>query len=263
LKGDDVEYADFKAAIVQRFNDKQTDQYNYTRLQNASQERDESPEVYLDRLRKLCQRTVQQTGDPVEQAILNREADKRHLVACINGLRGVPGKQVRLQMPGTIDKALNMAKVAANAERAERDHERDERGPRQRVIAVGGNRGHFQGRTVWNHRNKSQEGSYRADWGRSIPSPRADAEEQGLAPSGLRVELLWEGAWHQVLDRLGVRPLQKGVRPQGRRTMTIVMRAATLRVSSVIIVGFTDITDENVEGDVRGVPVLNLTTQTG
>jgi hypothetical protein len=39
--------------------------------------------------------------------------------------------------------------------------------------------------------------------------------------------------------------------------MTIVMHAATLRVSSVIIVGFTDISDEIVEGDERGVPVSN------
>jgi hypothetical protein len=69
LKSDDIEYADFKAAFIQRFKDKQTDQYNYTKLQNASQERDDSPETYLDRLRKLCQKTVRQTGDPVEQGI--------------------------------------------------------------------------------------------------------------------------------------------------------------------------------------------------
>jgi hypothetical protein len=91
LKGDETEYLDFKAVFMQRFKDKQTDQYNYTRLQNASQMKDESPEMYLDRLRKLCQRTVQQTENPVEQAILNREADKRLLAAFISGLRGVPG----------------------------------------------------------------------------------------------------------------------------------------------------------------------------
>jgi hypothetical protein len=85
LKGDEIEYADFRAIFVQRFKDKQTDQYNYTRLQNASQMKDESPEMYLDRLRKLCQRTVQQTGNPVEQAIPNREADKRLLAAFIRG----------------------------------------------------------------------------------------------------------------------------------------------------------------------------------
>jgi hypothetical protein len=62
----------------------------------------------------------------VEQAVLSREADKRLLAAFISGLRGVPGKQVRLQMPGTIDTALNMAIVATNAERAERNQKRRE-----------------------------------------------------------------------------------------------------------------------------------------
>jgi hypothetical protein len=165
LKGDEIEYADFRAMFVQRFKDKQTDQYDYTRLQNASQMKDESPEIYLDRLRKLCQRTVQQTENPVEQAILNREADKRLLAAFISGLRGVPGKHVRLQMPDTIDRALNMAIVATNAEIPERDGEREERAPRQRVFAVRGNRGNLQGPSVWNPRNKSQEGNYRVGSG--------------------------------------------------------------------------------------------------
>jgi hypothetical protein len=161
LKVDEIEYADFKAIFVQRFKDKQTDQYNYTRLQNASQVKDENPEMYLDRLRKLCQRTVQQTENPVEQAILKREADKRLLAAFISGLRGVPGKQVRLQMPDTIVRALNMAIVATNAEKSERDGERDEKVIRQRVFAVRGGRGNIQGPSVWNPRNKSQEGNYR------------------------------------------------------------------------------------------------------
>jgi hypothetical protein len=47
LKGDDVEYADFRRAFIRRFRDKLTDQCNYTSLQNASQERDESPEIYI------------------------------------------------------------------------------------------------------------------------------------------------------------------------------------------------------------------------
>jgi hypothetical protein len=49
LKGENVEYVDFKAVFVQRFKEKQTDQYNYTRLQNASQEKDESRNVF-----RLC-----------------------------------------------------------------------------------------------------------------------------------------------------------------------------------------------------------------
>jgi hypothetical protein len=45
--------------------------------------------------------------------------------------------------------------------------------------------------------------------------------------------------------------------------MTIVMRAATLRATNVTSVGFMDISDNSVEGDVRGVPVQIGTTQTG
>jgi hypothetical protein len=45
--------------------------------------------------------------------------------------------------------------------------------------------------------------------------------------------------------------------------MTIVIRAATLMGSRVIIVGFMGSSDESVEGDVRGVPVQVGTTQTG
>jgi hypothetical protein len=46
LKGDKAEYTDFRAAFVQRLKKKQRDQNNYTRLQNASQEKDDGPEMY-------------------------------------------------------------------------------------------------------------------------------------------------------------------------------------------------------------------------
>jgi hypothetical protein len=88
LRADDIAYADFRAAFVKRFKDKHTDQYNYSRLQNASQERNESPEVFLVRLRKLCQRTIRSSEDPVEQGVINKEAERRLLTAFINGLMG-------------------------------------------------------------------------------------------------------------------------------------------------------------------------------
>jgi len=77
----------------------------------------------------------------VEQAVINQEADRRLLAAFINGLTGAPGKQVRLQMPGTIDKVLNMAIVATTAEREERSSAREDRGNNARVFTVGGTRG--------------------------------------------------------------------------------------------------------------------------
>jgi len=140
LRADDVTYAGLRTAFVNRFQDKHTDQYHYARVQNASQEKNESPEVFLDRLRKLCQRTVRNSVNAVEQAVINQEADRRLLAAFINGLTGAPGKQVRLQMPENIDKALNMAIVATVAEKEERGSARDDRGNSAKVFAVGGNR---------------------------------------------------------------------------------------------------------------------------
>ena len=96
LRADDISYADFRAAFVNRFKDKHIDQYYYARLQNASQEKNESPEVFLDRLRKLCQQTIRSSDNPLEQGIINQEADKRLLAAFVNGLIGaIPPSDLR------------------------------------------------------------------------------------------------------------------------------------------------------------------------
>jgi hypothetical protein len=136
LKADDVTYEEFKRAFIDRFKDKHTDHYHYVRVQNASQEKNESPEVFLVLLRKLCQRTIRRSDNPVEQAVINQEADRRLLAAFISGLIGVPGKQVRLQMPDHIDKALNMAIIATKAEQEERASVREDRGINAKVFAV-------------------------------------------------------------------------------------------------------------------------------
>jgi DNA-binding phage protein len=118
---------------MNRFGDKHTEHYNYTRLQSASQEKNESPEMFLNRLRKLCQRKIQLSENAVEEAVISREADRRLLAAFINGLIGTSGKHVRLQISGIIDRALNMAIVATNAEREEKALGREERGTSAKV----------------------------------------------------------------------------------------------------------------------------------
>jgi hypothetical protein len=144
-----MEYAGVKVAFVQRFKDKQTDQYNYTRLQKASQMEGETPEMYLDRLQKLCQRTIQRTENPVQQAIQNREADKRLLVAFISGLRRVPGKHVRLQMPDMVDSSLDSEITAPNAKTSKKDGARGNRYNKQTVFSVRGNHGNLQRPNNW------------------------------------------------------------------------------------------------------------------
>jgi hypothetical protein len=120
LKANDITYEEFQATFLKPFKDKHTDQHHYASAQNASPERNESPEVFLDRLRKFCQGSIRSSNNPVEQAVINQEADRRILAAFINGLTGTPGGQVRLQMFETIEIVLNMAIIATNTEREEK-----------------------------------------------------------------------------------------------------------------------------------------------
>jgi hypothetical protein len=169
LRADDVSHEEFRTAFVNRFQDKHTDQYHYARVQNASQDRNESPEVFLDRLRKMCQRTIRSSANPIEQAVIKQEADRRLLAAFINGLLGAVGKQVRMQMPDNIDKALNMAIVATKAEREEKALSRDDRVANSRVFTVGGSRGGApgtgyekpRGRFQWS--NRGARSQYRVE----------------------------------------------------------------------------------------------------
>jgi len=156
LQADDVTYEEFKTAFVNRFKDKHTNHYHYARVQNASQEKDECPEVFLDHLHKMCQRTIRNSDNPVEQAVINQEADKRLLAAFINGLKRASGKQVRLHMPETIDKAPNMAIVATNAEKEEKASVREDRGVNAKVFTVGGSRGGIQSRRYSQPRSRFQ-----------------------------------------------------------------------------------------------------------
>jgi hypothetical protein len=160
LKLDDVTYDTFRTAFINRFKDKHTNKYNYARLQNAMQNKHKSPEAFLDRLRKLCQRTIQGSDNPVEQAVINREAERRLLAAFINGLIGVPGRQVKLLMPETIDKALNMAITATNADR----EDREDRGTNRQVFTVRGSREETLGRINNRPREKIQWSGYRGDY---------------------------------------------------------------------------------------------------
>lgn len=77
MRADDITYEEFQAPFGNRFKDKPTDHYHCARVRNASQEKSESPEVFLGHLRKLCHRTIRSSNNPVEQAVINQEADRR------------------------------------------------------------------------------------------------------------------------------------------------------------------------------------------
>jgi len=112
--------------------------------------------MFLDHLRKLCQRTIRNSDNAVEQPVINQEADRRLLAAFINGLSGVPGKHVRLQMPDNIDTALNMAIVTTNAEKEEKALDKEDRGKTAQVFTVGGSHSTTPGNTYEKPRGKIQ-----------------------------------------------------------------------------------------------------------
>lgn len=190
LKADDCTYEELRTAFVNRFKDKHTDQYNYSRVQTASQEKNESPEIFLDRLRKLCQQTIRASANAVEQAVINQEADRRLLAAFIQGLYGAPGRHLRMQMPENIDKALNMAIVATNAEKEEKVLGKEERGMNVRVFAVGGNRSRIpRGEFQWSH---TTGGGFR---GRSGPTRRVDGTYSGCRTEHRTPAAIGKSVW--------------------------------------------------------------------
>jgi hypothetical protein len=53
LRGPNVKWADFKAALLQRFRDTRTDNFHYSQLHSAKQKADETVLSFADRVRML------------------------------------------------------------------------------------------------------------------------------------------------------------------------------------------------------------------
>ena len=106
---DSITYKNLEKLLKDRFQEKHSDFYNYTQLQAGKQEKDETPDDFADRLRKLSRNTLRVVEDANAQIALNAEAERRLLAVFINGLKGNPGLQVRYQKPETLEKALKIA----------------------------------------------------------------------------------------------------------------------------------------------------------
>jgi hypothetical protein len=175
-----------------------------------------------------------------------------------------------------------MAVVATNLETSERDSNRNDRASKQNVFAVRGDGGKFQGPSVWNPRNKPQEGKYRAG--------------RGFTPTGqyLRGRGAWRGTRSfRTESRTSVRDgaapgmgvgLHRGTSPEGGTAPDLVLAGSRTFVGDGAASGPKN--DDNryahrdlngfqcyncghyghfrvSKGDVRGVPIQGGTTQTG
>jgi hypothetical protein len=64
LLKDTCSYVAVKRALIERFTEKMPDQYYYNQLQDATQDRGETAEMFADRCRKLCRKTITQPHKP-------------------------------------------------------------------------------------------------------------------------------------------------------------------------------------------------------
>jgi hypothetical protein len=116
LLKDTCPYGTIKKALIERFTEKMPDQYYYTQLQDATKDRGETADMFADRCRKLCHKTIRRVDNEAAQAALNDDAERRLVAAYINGLRGIVGQQVKLRMQSNMDKAVRLAVTVENAE---------------------------------------------------------------------------------------------------------------------------------------------------
>lgn len=116
LKRVDITFTELREVFVERFRVKQLDQFHYVALQNAAQHKNESPEAFADRCKRLCAKTIRQVADAEQQKIINDEAERRMLAAYTNGLFGTVGQQVRYRMPATMAEAIQLAVTVAAVE---------------------------------------------------------------------------------------------------------------------------------------------------
>jgi len=89
-------------------------------LQTAKQQEDETPREFLDRCRSLAMKTVPKVEYPLLQKFHYDQAQRILLSTFIAGLSGNPGRQVRFQMPSTVDLALQIAIKVLEAEAQEK-----------------------------------------------------------------------------------------------------------------------------------------------
>jgi hypothetical protein len=113
----------FKIALGERFRDVHTDQFHFSKLQNARQEKNEGPQDFADRCRLLAQKTMCKTGDPAAQRIHQENADQMCLASFVAVLTGVTGRQVRFANPQSLKQALMIALSVTEADRQDRGRE--------------------------------------------------------------------------------------------------------------------------------------------
>jgi hypothetical protein len=120
LHNTEISWEDFKANYLHRFRDVRSDQYHFMQLQTARQRKDENPQEFLDRCRSQSMKRFPKIEDPALQKFYYDQAKRTILSTFIAGSSGNPGKQLRFQMPATVEHALQIAVTVFEAEAQEK-----------------------------------------------------------------------------------------------------------------------------------------------
>jgi hypothetical protein len=123
LHEEEATWKAFKSAFRRRYEDVNTDQYNFTRLETSKQAKGESPQEFADRCRGLAQKVTSRTDDPLDQRVHRENAEMMLLASFISGLAGTPERQVGYSSPRTLEEVLKIALSVQEAEKQERCNE--------------------------------------------------------------------------------------------------------------------------------------------
>jgi hypothetical protein len=120
LRKPKVSWGTFNSVFPTRFRDTKYDFFHYYQLQLARKRPNESPRDFADRVRQLARNVTTQVGDPKIQKIHSEQIDKMMLASYTNGLKGNPGKHVRISIPSTMEEGVELATTVEQVEAQER-----------------------------------------------------------------------------------------------------------------------------------------------
>lgn len=127
-----VLFREFRRLLEARFGDKLPTHYYYEQLTMAKQRKNESIEIFCDRVRRLAEKTIRTTNNEEVNVALRLEGKRRALDAFTRGLYGKVGEHTRIHFPKTLEEAVALA---VNIENLDKHPGSDEMQPQKVFLA--------------------------------------------------------------------------------------------------------------------------------
>jgi hypothetical protein len=116
-------FKEFKALLLERFQERLPSHFCYDELAQAKQKRGESIRDFSDRVRKLADRTVEFTNNDAVNVVLRQQGDRRALDCFTKGLIGRLGENTRLKFPKSFHEAIAVASAIEDLDKGVQQEE--------------------------------------------------------------------------------------------------------------------------------------------